>query len=453
VLSTSRSYNSLNRDTGFQYDAAGNVIQDLLNQYVYDPEGRLCAVKSILATSATQYIYDASGTRVAKGTISTWPAPGATCAAPTAANGFTLTAQYLLGPGGEQVTELSGNGTWKHSNVWAGAHLDATYDSLGLHFHLADPLGTRRVQASALGLVEENCLSLPFGNGENCIVPPTAPTTADDATEHHFTGKERDTESGNDYFEARYYSSSMGRFMSPDWSATVEPVPYSKLDDPQSLNLYSYVRNNPLTRFDADGHFDCSGANAGGLGCLTQAAWKAMNNGTATSVGNYIGQRMAQQQNGDPTLPTEVQPPPPSTADKVMSALMPKSPLDLALLVGTDGLGELGAALSRALELSSAMGKTADFVTLAVTETKEGTTVVSSSEKALRPAVRALLKPGEVAANGAGHAEVSGVHAARQMGLTPTGVAASRGICPSCADFLRTAGVAALSALKGVLPF
>jgi RHS repeat-associated protein len=33
---------------------------------------------------------------------------------------------------------------------------------------------------------------------------------------HHFTGKERDTESGNDYFGARYYASSMGRFMSPD---------------------------------------------------------------------------------------------------------------------------------------------------------------------------------------------------------------------------------------------
>ena len=46
----------------------------------------------------------------------------------------------------------------------------------------------------------------------------------------------------------------MGRFMSPDWSAKVEPVPYSKLDDPQSLNLYAYVRNNPLGNVDADGH-------------------------------------------------------------------------------------------------------------------------------------------------------------------------------------------------------
>jgi RHS repeat-associated protein len=73
------------------------------------------------------------------------------------------------------------------------------------------------------------------------------------------SGKERDTESGNDYFGARYYASTMGRFLSPDWAAKVEPVPYAKLDDPQSLNLYSYVRNNPLSRADKDGHCDfCS---------------------------------------------------------------------------------------------------------------------------------------------------------------------------------------------------
>ncbi|MES2394020.1 MAG: RHS repeat-associated core domain-containing protein [Acidobacteriota bacterium] len=51
------------------------------------------------------------------------------------------------------------------------------------------------------------------------------------------TGKERDAESGLDYFGARYYGSSMGRWVSPDWSAKEEPVPYAKLDDPQSLNL------------------------------------------------------------------------------------------------------------------------------------------------------------------------------------------------------------------------
>jgi RHS repeat-associated protein len=81
------------------------------------------------------------------------------------------------------------------------------------------------------------------------------------------TGKERDAESGLDYFGARYYASSMGRFMSPDWSAKVEPVPYSKLDDPQTLNLYGYVGNNPLSRVDADGHFaDYYGTNGKKIG-------------------------------------------------------------------------------------------------------------------------------------------------------------------------------------------
>jgi RHS repeat-associated protein len=69
-----------------------------------------------------------------------------------------------------------------------------------------------------------------------------------------FTGKERDSESGNDYFGARYYASSMGRFMSPDWSGTPVAVPWANFTNPQSLNLYSYAGNNPLVRIDKDGH-------------------------------------------------------------------------------------------------------------------------------------------------------------------------------------------------------
>lgn len=61
------------------------------------------------------------------------------------------------------------------------------------------------------------------------------------------TGKERDTESGNDYFGARYYASTMGRFLSPD-DVGGDP------SNPQSLNLYSYVANNPLSRTDPTGH-------------------------------------------------------------------------------------------------------------------------------------------------------------------------------------------------------
>jgi RHS repeat-associated protein len=92
------------------------------------------------------------------------------------------------------------------------------------------------------------------------MTPPAAcAASASCGNRYHFTGKERDAESGNDYFGARYYASSMGRFLSPDWSAKVMPVPYVKLDNPQSLNLYSYVWNNPLSRNDPDGHVVCNG--------------------------------------------------------------------------------------------------------------------------------------------------------------------------------------------------
>ncbi|MGH9344999.1 MAG: RHS repeat-associated core domain-containing protein, partial [Terriglobia bacterium] len=105
--------------------------------------------------------------------------------------------------------------------------------------------GTLRMLTDYAGTAEESCHSLPYGNGEDCGTVRSA---------HLFTGKERDVESGNDYFGVRYYASSMGRFLSPDWSAQEEPVPYAVLDDPQSLNLYSYVRNNPLSRTDPNGH-------------------------------------------------------------------------------------------------------------------------------------------------------------------------------------------------------
>ena len=70
------------------------------------------------------------------------------------------------------------------------------------------------------------------------------------------SGKERDAETGLDYFGARYYSGAQGRFITPDWSAKPQAVPYARFEDPQTLNLYAYVRNNPLSRIDPDGHLD-----------------------------------------------------------------------------------------------------------------------------------------------------------------------------------------------------
>ena len=145
--------------------------------------------------------------RVAKGTITTMSCDPAT-------NGFTMTGNntgtYVLGPGGEELTQLSGSGAWQRTNVFGGGKQLATYDSMGLHFQIEDALGTRRMQTNADGQPETDIQSLPYGDALVTANDQYAPATADDATPLHFTGKERDTESGNDYFGARYYASSHG---------------------------------------------------------------------------------------------------------------------------------------------------------------------------------------------------------------------------------------------------
>jgi RHS repeat-associated protein len=158
-----------------------------------------------------------------------------------------------------------------HSNVWTpGGRLLATYEGPGephpntYHFHLTDWLGTERMQTTAAGNNEEVCYSYPFGDGLTC--------TGSDATEHHFTSKERDTESGLDYFGARYLSSDLGRWMTPDWASKPTAVPYATFGNPQTLNLYDYVENNPNTGIDVDGHVDPnSGQNPSADGAGNQA--------------------------------------------------------------------------------------------------------------------------------------------------------------------------------------
>jgi len=269
-------------------DASGNLVQDTLNNYIYDAQGRLCAVQNRLSSAATQYVYDAAGNRVAKGTLSgiNWPTSGNVCPAPTAANGFSLTATYLYGAGGQIDTELdqpttsAPAGSW-HQNVYGGGGLLATYTGQNgtppvLYFNMNDWLGTKRVELDTTGRATAYWKSDPFGSYLNQVGSGT------DAAENHFTGKERDSESGNDYFGARYYASSMGRFMSPDFQNmddddVPEAIANGSTANPQTLNLYSYTQNNPLTRRDYDGH----------------ASWQPCADGSGSQCwsGDYAGEK------------------------------------------------------------------------------------------------------------------------------------------------------------------
>jgi RHS repeat-associated protein len=148
------------------------------------------------------------------------------------------------------------------------------------YYHL-DALGTVRVVTDAGRAVVRHHDFKPFGEeikDENGQV--------DLGDRKLFTGQERDTETGLDYFRARYYRSDLGRF------TTVDPLG-GHLDDPQSLNAYDYARNNPLPYTDPTGldfHLSCGERSAtcqpvsGGNGALVQGTTGANGAFTPTVI-------------------------------------------------------------------------------------------------------------------------------------------------------------------------
>jgi hypothetical protein len=160
----------------FQYDAAGNVTWDRFNSYLYDAEGRLCAVDTRQNLSSQNpnifgYVYDAAGTRVAKGILSSLSCDFATNGFLPVRGGWSGTS-WVLGPGGEQVTEYAvttGTSTWVHTNAFADGKLLATYRDSNTYFALEDWLGTKRVEVSADNSCGTAFRSLPYGNG---LTPP-----------------------------------------------------------------------------------------------------------------------------------------------------------------------------------------------------------------------------------------------------------------------------------------
>jgi len=181
----------------------------------YDAENRLTNAAGVT------YTYDGDGKRVKK----------------------SSGKLYWYGPDGEVQAESDLAGTWTIEHMYFNGKRLARRELVpgySIRYHYSDHLGSASVIATSGGLIYDESDYYPFG-GERVI-------TNSDPNQYKFTGKERDAESGLDYFGARYHSSSVGRFLSADSSS------YSTLRNPQSWNLYAYTLNNPLRYADPDGH-------------------------------------------------------------------------------------------------------------------------------------------------------------------------------------------------------
>ena len=226
-----------NQISGYCYDAAGNlIIQGACGPalvYQYDAENRMTS------TAGVSYTYDGDGKRVQK------------------SNGRL----HWYGTSSDALveTDLAGNNPTEF--VFFNGKRIARRDAAGaISYFFSDHLGSSRVVTNAAGTIVEDSDYYPFG-GERVVVDLLPNQN------HKFTGKERDAESGLDFFIARYYSSQYGRFFSPDEFTggpvdvfspndplPTSPLPYADITNPQSLNKYTYTYNSPLRYTDPNGH-------------------------------------------------------------------------------------------------------------------------------------------------------------------------------------------------------
>src|SRR6185437_8117882 len=220
---SSSLFNSANQMAGNSYDAAGNLVSVTGSALTYDAENRL--------TSATQsgigsmyYSYDGAGRR---------------------------------------VQEISTYNTEKVFVYDAFGRLSAEY-SVGMPappcstcYIAADHLGSTRLVTDQNGNTVGRHDYVPFGEEIAANSGGRDGTFGtSDFVNQKFTGQERDSETGLDFFQARYFSAALGRFNSPDPGNAG-----ANLFNPQSWNAYTYAFNNPLTLIDPSGTSPFDGFN------------------------------------------------------------------------------------------------------------------------------------------------------------------------------------------------
>ena len=223
-ISSQLTYLASNQISGYTYDNAGNLVNDTVHTYSYDAENRLIAVDS---GSTATYAYSADGQRVQR-----------------VASG--VTTSYLRNRSGAVIAETTAvcsPACGSAEYIYLNSELIGEYINGTTYFVEADSLGSTSILTGMAGQAADCNAFYPFGEVDSSICSSSNVTT------HKFSGKERDSETNLDNFEARFFASRIGRFMSPD----PRPVTSILLQNPQDLNPYVYTIDSPERYFDPNG--------------------------------------------------------------------------------------------------------------------------------------------------------------------------------------------------------
>jgi len=279
----------------YQFDAIGNITStSRLGNYAYPPSGaasvRPHAV--ISTTSGYSYTYDANGNMLTRielsGTLrytytQQWDVENHLIAVTSTAT-LTVTRFYYDGDG-QRVKKVESRGGTTITTAYVGAHFEknvtagvtTTYYYAGatrvamrqgssVYYIHADHLGSASLTTDYQGNKLGELRYMPYG--ETRYVWGTTPT------DRRYTGQREEAALGSLYdYGARFYSPSLGRFLSAD---TMVPSP----GNPQSLNRYSYALNNALKYMDPTGHAaECGDTAGGGCGQEGHVDWDGKTTG------------------------------------------------------------------------------------------------------------------------------------------------------------------------------
>lgn len=216
----------------FAYDHNGNIINDSVNNYIYNAKDEL--TQSSNSGTVTNYTYNSQWIRVEKLTG-------------TSVNRY-VNKDYEV----EISNSWSGQTVNVTKYIFIGDKKLATVEGTDIIYHHEDHLGWGNIDLDSSWNLLQVVDYYPFGSIR------TKKNYSDYENKYLFGWKEQDSETDLQYFEARYYDNGIWRFNSIDrvfWEAWESQRHYNGLYDPQKLNAYSYVSNNPLTRTDDSGEW------------------------------------------------------------------------------------------------------------------------------------------------------------------------------------------------------